>query len=91
MGDFYHMGIEEPNDLGAFISGRDYLHHIHLASRIRVLPGQDDRTYVEGFRGLKMIGYRDYCSFECGVKGDREIEIPKSMAFLREQWAQATG
>lgn len=89
MGDFYHMGIEEPNDLGAFISGRDYLHHIHLASRSRVLPGQDERSYVEGFRGLKLIGYHDYCSFECGVQGDRDIEIPKSMAFLRDQWAQA--
>jgi len=90
MGDFYHMGIEEPSDLGAFISAGKYLHHVHLASRIRVLPGQDDRTYLDGFRGLKMIGYQDYCSYECGVRGEREAEIPKSMAFLRDQWAQAT-
>lgn len=89
MGDFYHMGIEETSDMGAFISAGDYLHHVHLASRTRVLPGQDDRTYLDGFRGLKMIGYQDYCSFECGCKGDREVEIPKSMQFLRDQWAQA--
>lgn len=89
MGDFYHMAIEETSDLGAFISGGSRLHHVHLASRTRVLPGQDDRQFVEGFRGLKWIGYRDYCSFECRVQGDAMVEIPKSMAFLRQQWKMA--
>ncbi len=89
MGDFYHMAIEETSDFAAFIAAGDYLHHVHLASRIRVLPGQDERQFVDGFRGLKWIGYQDYCSFECGVKGDREVEIPKSMAFLRDQWQKA--
>ena len=89
MGDFYHMYIEETSDLGAFISAGSYLHHVHLASRIRVLPGQDERQFVDGFLGLKWIGYQDYCSFECGVNGDRDVEIPKSMAFLRDQWAKA--
>lgn len=89
MGDFYHMAIEETSDLGAFISAGPYLHHVHLASRSRVLPGQDDRSFVDGFRGLKMVGFADYCSFECGVRGDRNVEIPKSLQFLREQWEQA--
>ena len=89
MGDFYHMCIEETSDLGAFISGGPDVHHVHLASRTRVLPGQDDRQFVDGFRGLKWIGYQDYCSFECGVRGDARQEIPKSLTFLREQWAMA--
>ena len=90
MGDFYHMFYEETSDLGAFISGGSRVHHVHLASGVdRILPGQDERQFVEGFRGLKYIGYQDYCSFECGVRGDPLIEIPKSMAFLREQWAKA--
>ncbi len=89
MGDFYHMNIEEPSDMGAFISAGKWLHHVHLASRRRVLPGQDERDFTDGFRGLKMIGYQDFCSFECGVDGDREVEIPKSVKFLREQWAKA--
>jgi sugar phosphate isomerase/epimerase len=54
-----------------------------------VLPGQDERSFVDGFRGLQMIGYRDYCSLECGVDGDRDTEIPKSMDFLRRQWEEA--
>jgi sugar phosphate isomerase/epimerase len=91
MGDFYHMYIEETSDLGAFLSAGDYLHHVHLASRIRVLPGQDERSFVNGFRGLKLIGYQDYCSFECGCKEgvDRDVAIPESLKFLRDQWAQA--
>lgn len=89
MGDFYHMHREETSDLGAFISAGGYLHHVHLASRTRKLPGQDERSFVDGFRGLKMIGYRDYCSLECGIEGDPEVEIPKSFGFLREQWQTA--
>ncbi len=89
MGDFYHMGIEETSDLGAFISAGKYLHHIHLASRKRNLPGQDERSFVDGFKGLKWVGYQDYCSFECGVIRDREVEIPKSVAFLKTEWENA--
>ena len=89
MGDFYHMYIEETSDMGAFLSAGSYLHHVHLASIKRNLPGQDERDYTNGFKGLKMIGYQDYCSFECGVIGDHEVEIPKSVKFLRDQWKKA--
>lgn len=89
MGDFYHMYIEETSDMGAFISGGDMLRHVHLASITRKLPGQDERDYVNGFKGLKMINYQDFCSFECGCNGDPEVEIPKSVKFLRAQWRKA--
>lgn len=89
MGDFYHMYKEEPSDMGAFISAGKYLHHVHLASIKRNLPGQDERDFTDGFKGLKMIGYQDFCSFECGCIGDREVEIPKSVKFLKNQWAKA--
>lgn len=89
MGDFYHMGIEETSDRGAFISAGEYLRHVHLASRRRVLPGQDERSFVDGFRGLKEIGYSYYCSLECGCDGDPMVEIPKSVRFLNEQWEEA--
>ncbi len=90
MGDFYHMCIEETSDCGAFLSAGKYLHHVHLASKARNLPGQDERSFVDGFRGLKMIGYQDYCSLECGCKGNPEVEVPKSFEFLRKQWDEAT-
>ncbi len=89
MGDFYHMYIEETSDMGAFLSGGDMLHHVHLASIKRNLPGQDERDYRNGFKGLKMLNYQDFCSFECGCVGDVEVEMPKSVKFLREQWRKA--
>ena len=98
MGDFYHMCKEETDDEQAILAADGRLHHIHLASRIRWLPGQDhlkqpdkpERSFVAGFRGLKKIGYQDYCSLECQVKGDPMVEIPKSFAFLKSEWKKAT-
>lgn len=103
MGDFYHMCKEEKDDEQAFVTADGLLHHVHLASRIRWLPGQDrlkepdkpERSFVAGFKGLKRIGYQDYCSLECNTNGDKQhpsdpmVEIPKSFAFLKAQWAEA--
>ena len=90
MGDFYHMNFEETSDRAAFLAAGPFLRHVHLASARRVLPGQDDRSFVDGFRGLKMIAYQGFCSLECGCDGKPEEEIPKSFAFLRKQWEEAT-
>jgi len=92
MGDFWHMTWEETSDLGAFISAGDYLHHVHIASRRRrAMPGEDGEAdnYVLGFKGLKMIGYQDFVSLECGCKTDRETAIPACVELLRKQWAEA--
>ena len=62
-----------------------------LASRpSRRQPGYDKGDdFRPGFKALKEIGYRDYCSYECGIEGKKEIEIPKSIAFLKQQWNEA--
>jgi sugar phosphate isomerase/epimerase len=91
MGDFWHMTWEETNDLAAFIAAGKYLHHVHMASRKkRSMPGEDEGdNYVEGFRGLKLIGYQDFVSFECGCKGDPRKNLTAAVKLLREQWEQA--
>jgi sugar phosphate isomerase/epimerase len=99
MGDFYHMAKEEKSDAEAFKTGAPWLHHVHLASRVRWLPGQDklkepdrpERSFVEGFRALQQIGYQDYCSLECGVAPgtDPMVAVPAAFDFLRAQWAEA--
>jgi len=92
MGDFWHMTFEETSDKGAFISGGEYLQHVHIASRKRrSMPGEDGEAdnYIDGFRGLKMIGYDKYVSYECGCQGDRHILVPESVKLLREQWEEA--
>jgi sugar phosphate isomerase/epimerase len=90
MGDMYHMNFEETSDQAGFMSGGPWLHHVHLASGKRNLPGQDKRSFVDGFRGLKRIGFHDFMSLECHPLGKAEEEVPKSFKFLRDQWEQAT-
>jgi sugar phosphate isomerase/epimerase len=93
MGDFYHMGREEPSAMGAFISGGKWLYHVHMGSfPSRRLPGQDAgdaALYVDGFKGLKAINYPYFCSYECGVNGDPMVEIPKANDWLKARWAEA--
>lgn len=91
MGDFWHMTWEEPCDMAAFISARNYLHHVHIASRKeRRMPGEDEGdNYVAGFKGLKLIGYQDFVSLECGSKGERTQSIPAAAKLIREQWESA--
>ena len=105
MGDFYHMAHEESDQEAAFVSGGKWVHHVHLATgKSRILPGQEPHSYVAGFKGLKRIGYQDFCSLECGIKptkqstddkgkpkmvADPDAEIPKAFAFLKRQWAEA--
>ena len=92
MGDFWHMS-EETSDYGALMSaGKEYLQHVHIASRgRRIMPGEDGEkdNYVDGFRALKEIGYDKYVSFECGTKGDRATTVTAAVDLLRKQWAQA--
>ena len=93
MGDFWHMTWEETSDMGAFISAGKYLQHVHVASRKRrSMPGEDGDAdnYIDGFKGLKAIGYNKYVSFECGCQGsDRAAAITTAVDLLRKQWEEA--
>ncbi len=93
MGDFWHMSWEETSDMGAFISAGEYLQHVHVASlKRRSMPGEDGEAdnYVEGFKGLKAIGYDKYVSFECGCQSeDRAAAVVNALNLLRKQWEEA--
>lgn len=92
LGDFWHMTWEETSDMAAFLAAGKHLQHVHMASRKRrSMPGEDGAAdnYVDGFRGLKMIGYDKYVSFECGLQGDREVAVPAALELLRKQWKEA--
>lgn len=92
LGDFWHMTWEETCDMAAFLSAGEYLQHVHMASRKRrSMPGEDGEAdnYVKGFKGLKMLGYDKYVSFECGCQGDRSIVVPAALELLRKQWEEA--
>lgn len=92
LGDFWHMS-EETSDYGALMSaGKEYLQHMHIASRgRRLMPGEDGEkdNYIDGFRALKEIGYDKYVTFECGTEGDRATTAAAAVELLRKQWAEA--
>ena len=92
LGDFWHMTWEETCDMAAFLSAGKYLQHVHMASRKRrSMPGEDGEAdnYVNGFKGLKLLGYDKYVSFECGLQGKREEAVPAALELLRKQWKEA--
>ncbi len=92
LGDFWHMS-EETSDYAALMSaGKEYLQHMHIASRgRRLMPGEDGEkdNYIDGFRALKEIGYDKYVTFECGTEGDRATTVTAAVELLRKQWAEA--
>lgn len=55
------------------------------------MPGEDGEAdnYVNGFKGLKEINYKDFVSFECGSVGDAKITLPAAVKLMREQWEKA--
>ena len=104
MGDFWHMGLEETSFLGAFLCAGKLLTHVHIAGlKERIIPGvhPDADNYVDGFKGLKLIGYRGAVSFEGGwpknpaapkkgIPQEEKIRLMLNMVkMLREQWAMA--
>jgi len=104
MGDFWHMVHEETSFMGAFICAGELLSHVHIAGlKERIIPGVHPEAddYVDGFKGLKLIGYRGAVSFEGGwpkdptdpdkaLSEEEQIRLIRNMvAILREQWEQA--
>ncbi len=104
MGDFWHMGLEETSFMGAFLCAGKLLSHVHIAGlKERIIPGvhPEADNYVDGFKGLKLIGYRGAVSFEGGwpknpedpkkgIPQEEKIKLILNMCkMLREQWAMA--
>jgi len=97
MGDFWHMTFEETSDMGAFVCAGAHLKHVHIASRkTRKIPGTDGDAdnYVDGFKGLKLIGYRGAVSIEAGYHKDTPDDQKKKLlaqaaALIRNQWNEA--
>jgi len=83
MADFFHMNIEEA-DIGASIRATgDWIRHVHLADSNRLLPGQGHTDFKAGFAALKEIGFQGFMALECGVLGDPEVELPRSVKLMR--------
>lgn len=83
MADFFHMNIEEADILYALSSNIDLIAHIHLADSNRLLPGMGHTDFASSFKVLKEKRYTGYMTLECGIPGDPDELIPKTVKFLK--------
>ena len=83
MADFFHMSIEEEDIPASIKEAGKAIHHVHLADSTRLLPGHGHTDFKSGFAALKEVGYKNYMALECGVPGDPEVEIPRSVQYLK--------
>ncbi len=90
--------------MGAFICAGKLLSHVHIAGlKQRIIPGvfAEADYYVDGFKGLKLIGYRGAISFEGGwpknpeepkkdLPQEEKTKLIRNMVkLLQEQWEMA--
>ena len=81
--DFFHMNIEE-TDMAESI--RQYGHligHVHMVDSNRFLPGQGHTDFSAAMKALKEVGYAGNLSLECFARGEPEVVLPESVAFMR--------
>ena len=86
MADFFHMNIEDASYYDSIKAGGALIKNVHLADSQRLLPGWGHTDFRPGFKALKEIGYQHYLGFECGVPGDFEESVKKSMDYCRKVW-----
>lgn len=86
MADFFHMNIEDASYYESIKAGGSLIKNVHLADSQRLLPGWGHTDFRPGFKALKEIGYQHYLGFECGIPGEFEESVRKSMDYCRKVW-----
>jgi len=82
MADYFHMSIEEA-DIGLSLKNHlDKIAHVHLADSNRLTPGRG-HTDFSSLRVLREGGYKNYLTLECGIPGDPEEELRRTLSFLK--------
>jgi sugar phosphate isomerase/epimerase len=81
--DLFHMSIEEADIAASIRSAGDWIRHVHLGDSNRMLPGQGHTDFRAGFAALGEIGFQGFMALECGVLGDPEVELPRSVGFMQ--------
>lgn len=95
--DSYHYGVEQEN-IQDILDLNGHIQHVHVAEPIgRCQPGvhgqptdsADAFDFVEFFRTLYQIGYKERVSIEANWRGELSDAAPVCVAMLRDAWEQA--
>ncbi|MBI2505114.1 MAG: sugar phosphate isomerase/epimerase, partial [Candidatus Latescibacteria bacterium] len=57
--------------------------HVHMADNTRMQPGTGDIDWKAGLQALRDINYQGYLAYECGIQGERQEALRKSVEFIR--------
>ncbi|MBC7319656.1 sugar phosphate isomerase/epimerase [bacterium] len=83
MADFFHMNIEEADIPQSLSNNIEFISHIHLADSNRLLPGMGHTDFASSFKILKEKSYSGYMALECGIPGDPDELLPKTVKYLK--------
>lgn len=104
--DTFHAHIEEKDVAAAITGCADLLVHVQLAENDRSTPGAGQVRWTEAFDALAQVGYDGWLTIEAFGTGlpelaaatciwrsmfdDEEQLAAEGLAFIREQWDEAT-
>lgn len=74
MADTFHMGIEEPDPIGALMSAGPLLGHMHLADNTRAAPGTGTIDFLPYVKALIDLDYQGTVTFELFPARARPLE-----------------
>ncbi|MBF8185225.1 sugar phosphate isomerase/epimerase [Nonomuraea sp. K274] len=84
VGDTYHMNIEEDDPCRSLIEAAPYIAHIQISESNRNQPGTGHLDWSAQLATLDAVGYDGYLALECRLRGDPEIVLPQTAAFVRK-------
>ncbi len=82
--DLFHMNIEEDDLAAAIRATGPRIAHVHVDDTNRLQPGTGHMDFAAVFAALGDVGYDDWLTFECRLRGEPEEALPASARFLRQ-------
>ena len=84
VGDTYHMNIEEDDPCRSLAEAAPYLAHMQISDSNRNQPGTGHLDWAAQLAALDAVGYDGYLALECRLRGEPEIVLPQTAAFIRK-------
>ena len=82
--DFFHLNIEEDDLPKALLEAGSLIGHVHVDDSNRLQPGTGHLDFAGVFGALREIDYDGWYALECRLRGEPEVALPATAAFLRQ-------
>jgi sugar phosphate isomerase/epimerase len=80
--DLFHMNIEEDDLAAAIRAAGPRIAHVHVDDTNRLQPGAGHMGFAAVLDALREVGYDDWLTFECRLRGEPEQALAASTRFL---------